>query len=166
MNYSNRDNFWDSYKRAFCYEGQSTANYDDFYINNSSNITSRVIKPQIIQKVIFNDPCTIILWSDKTKTIVKCGEDEKYDPEKGMAMAISKKFFGNKGDYYENFKKWLPEEEDPDSDTMEQPKNALNDVFGNRHDVFRNLERRIEKDIKSTRSLQSVMQDYYMNEED
>ena len=69
--------------------------------------------PLSIHKVIFNDPCTIILWSDKTKTIVKCGEDEEYDPEKGMAMAISKKFFGNKGNYYETFKKWLPEEEKP-----------------------------------------------------
>lgn len=69
--------------------------------------------PLSIHKVIFNDPCTIILWSDKTKTIVKCGEDEEYDPEKGMAMAISKKFLGNKGNYYETFKKWLPEEEKP-----------------------------------------------------
>lgn len=152
-------NSWDVYNKAFRSEGQSTANYNDFYINNGGIITSRVIKPQIIKKVIFNDPCTIILWSDRTKTIVKCGEDEKYDPEKGMAMAISKKFFGNKGNYYENFKKWLPEEEDPDSDTMEQLENALNDVF-------RNPKRRIKKDIMSTRSLQSVMQDYYMNEED
>lgn len=69
--------------------------------------------PLSIHKVIFNNPCTIILWFDKTKTIVKCGENEKYDPEKGMAMAISKKFLGNKGNYYEIFKKWLPEEEEP-----------------------------------------------------
>ena len=69
--------------------------------------------PLSIKKVIFNDPCTIILWSDNTKTIVKCGENEKYDPEKGMAMAISKKFLGNKGNYYETFKKWLPEDEEP-----------------------------------------------------
>lgn len=69
--------------------------------------------PLSIHKVIFNNPCTIIIWSDKTKTIVKCGENEKYDPEKGMAMAISKKFLGNKGNYYETFKKWLPEDEEP-----------------------------------------------------
>ena len=62
-----------------------------------------------ISKVIFHDPATIVYWSDKTKTIVKC-ENEKYDPEKGLAMAISKKFFGNKGCYYEHFKKWLPKE--------------------------------------------------------
>ena len=83
-------------------------------LNHSPNYSSYYKQvPLSIEKVIFNDPCTIILWSDKTKTVVKCGEDEKYDPEKGMAMAISKKFFGNKGNYYETFKKWLPEEEKP-----------------------------------------------------
>ena len=62
----------------------------------------------MIKKVIFNPPATIIIWEDKTKTGVKCGNKDYYDPEKGLAMAISKKFFGNKGNYYETFKKWLP----------------------------------------------------------
>lgn len=83
-------------------------------LNHSQNYSSYYKQvPLSIEKVIFNDPCTIILWSDKTKTVVKCGEDEEYDPEKGMAIAISKKFLGNKGNYYETFKKWLPEEEKP-----------------------------------------------------
>ena len=64
-----------------------------------------------IKDVIFNEPATIILWADGTKTVVKCQEGEDYDPEKGMAMAISKKALGNKGNYCEVFKKWLPEEE-------------------------------------------------------
>ena len=64
-----------------------------------------------IKDVIFNEPATIILWADGTKTVVKCQEGEGYDPEKGLAMAISKKVLGNKGNYYEVFKKWLPEEE-------------------------------------------------------
>ena len=63
-----------------------------------------------IKDVIFNEPATIILWADGTKTVVKCQEGEGYDPEKGMAMAISKKALGNKGNYCEVFKKWLPEE--------------------------------------------------------
>lgn len=62
-----------------------------------------------IKKVIFNDPATIILWHDGTKTVVKTQNGEKYDPEKGMAMAISKKYFGNTGRYYNIFKKWVPE---------------------------------------------------------
>ena len=63
-----------------------------------------------IKNVIFNDPATIIFWSDGTKTIVKA-KNESFDPEKGLAMAISKKFLGNKGNYYDEFKKWLPKEE-------------------------------------------------------
>lgn len=65
-----------------------------------------------IKNVIFNEPATIVMWSDGTKTVVKCQEGEGYDPEKGMAMAISKKALGNKGNYCEVFKKWLPEEEE------------------------------------------------------
>lgn len=64
-----------------------------------------------IKDVIFNEPATIIIWKDGTKTVVKCQEGEGYDPEKGLAMAISKKALGNKGNYCEVFKKWLPEEE-------------------------------------------------------
>ena len=64
-----------------------------------------------IKDIIFNEPATIILWADGTKTVVKCQEGEGYDPEKGIAMAISKKALGNKGNYCEVFKKWLPEEE-------------------------------------------------------
>ena len=65
-----------------------------------------------IKDVIFNEPATIVMWSDGTKTVVKCQEGEGYDPEKGLAMAISKKALGNKGNYCEVFKKWLPEEEE------------------------------------------------------
>ena len=73
--------------------------------------TTNTTKLPEIKNVIFNEPATIILWADGTKTVVKCQEGEGYDPEKGMAMAISKKALGNKGNYCEVFKKWLPEEE-------------------------------------------------------
>lgn len=63
-----------------------------------------------IKNVIFNDPATIVLWADGTKTIVKSSVNDIYDPEKGLAMAIAKKCLGNKGNYYETFKKWLPKE--------------------------------------------------------
>lgn len=67
-----------------------------------------------IKNVKFNPPSTIVFWTDNTKTVVKCnGED--YDPEKGLAMCICKKMLGNKGNYYEVFKKWLPKEEDSDA---------------------------------------------------
>ena len=65
-----------------------------------------------IKKVIFHDPATIVFWMDGSKTVVKCQEGETYDPEKGLAMAISKKVAGNNGSYYNEFKKWLGEAED------------------------------------------------------
>lgn len=61
-----------------------------------------------IKKVVFNNPATIVFWTDNTKTVVKCGKNEAYDPEKGLAMAICKKYFGNEGNYYNEFRKWLP----------------------------------------------------------
>ena len=68
---------------------------------------------RFIKKVKFNPPATIVFWTDNTKTVVKCkGED--YDPEKGLAMCISKKVLGDRGNYYEVFKKWLPKEDDSD----------------------------------------------------
>lgn len=70
--------------------------------------TSQTVIPKI-KDVIYNDPATIVLWEDGTKTVVKC-KNEKFDPEKGLAMAFSKKMLGNKGNYYNVFKKWLPDE--------------------------------------------------------
>lgn len=45
-----------------------------------------------IKKIIFNPPATIVFWSDGTKTVVKCAKNERFDAEKGVAMAIAKKF--------------------------------------------------------------------------
>ena len=68
---------------------------------------------RLIKNIKFNPPATIVFWTDNTKTVVKCnGED--YDPEKGLAMCICKKMLGNKGNYYEVFKKWLPKRDDSD----------------------------------------------------
>ena len=62
-----------------------------------------------ITNVIFNNPATIVFWSDGTKTVVKCDERDEFDPEKGLAMAICKKHFGG-GFYNDVFKKWIPKE--------------------------------------------------------
>lgn len=60
-----------------------------------------------IENVIFNDPATIVFWTDGTKTVVKCQSGEAFDPEKGLAMAISKKVLGNDYGYYEIFAKYI-----------------------------------------------------------
>ena len=63
-----------------------------------------------IDKVIFNGPATIVFWKDGTKTVVKCGKDEAFDYEKGLAMAMCKRLYGNKGNYNNVFKKWARED--------------------------------------------------------
>lgn len=59
-----------------------------------------------IRKVIFNDPATIVLWSDGTKTVVKCGPEDSFDMEKGLAMAIVKKMAGNDNRFHKVFKQY------------------------------------------------------------
>lgn len=69
-----------------------------------------------IRKVMFSNPATIVLWSDGTKTVVKCGPDDIFDKEKGLAMAIVKKMAGNDSRFHKVFKKWCkPDETNEDA---------------------------------------------------
>lgn len=70
------------------------------------------VKPEITN-VKFNPPATIVFWSDKTKTVVKAQDDEPFDPEKGLAMAMLKKYAGNKGSYFNEISKWTEKYVDP-----------------------------------------------------
>lgn len=89
----------------------------DVLFKNNGYIYHRTINPRclgekLIKNVIFHDPATIVFWDDGTKTVVKTQNGEKYDPEKGLAMAITKKALGNEGNYYNTFAKWLKESEE------------------------------------------------------
>ena len=88
--------------------------YSDIYNRIiSSTQTPKQKAMNSITNVIFNNPATIVFWSDGTKTVVKCDERDEFDPEKGLAMAICKKHFGG-GFYNDIFKKWIPKEETPE----------------------------------------------------
>lgn len=98
------------------FEGRITGTAEVFYcniLNSTYGIGSSCI-PEI-KNVIFNDPATIVFWEDGTKTVVKCQDGDEFDPEKGLAMAIVKKAYGNKGSYCNKLKKWLPKEEPVDT---------------------------------------------------
>lgn len=84
---------------------------ESLVINEKENnmLKGKKVGIMIIEKVIFNDPATIVFWKDGTKTVVKAS-NEKFDPEKGLAMAIAKKALGNEGNYFNEIKKWLPED--------------------------------------------------------
>lgn len=75
-------------------------------------LTALSIRPEMmIENVIFNDPATIVFWLDGSKTVVKCQPGDTFSKELGLAMAICKKVYGNKGKYNDVFKKWVPQDE-------------------------------------------------------
>lgn len=81
---------------------------DDCCILVPEKSTTNTRMPEI-KDVIFNDPATIVFWEDGTKTIVKCqkGTGDVYSKEAGLAMAIAKKAYGNKGNFNNIFNRWL-----------------------------------------------------------
>ena len=113
------NNRWDypiavSFKNMHNYESLS-GNFH--FLEENLMVTKPVWKDEKstipeIKNVYFNDPVTVVMWNDGTKTIVRCSENDFYDPEKGLAMAIIKKFYGNDNSFHKIFKKWLPNEDD------------------------------------------------------
>lgn len=99
----------------------------------SSSMEIRVDIPGMIDRVIFNDPATIIIWKDGNKTVVKRSEYDTWDPEKGFCMAVIKKLYGHTS----FIKRFIEPEEEMSILTVEEAcenlKNfgkKLNDMMG------------------------------------
>ena len=114
-------------------------NYCVHYTVNSSRM--------MIKKVIFNNPATIVLWSDGSKTVVKSYFDD-YDPEKGLAMAIAKKALGNEGNYYNVFKKWLPKDDETIGEHFCDQKAV--ETYKANNDIINKALEDIKKNIKTS----------------
>ena len=56
------------------------------------------------KKVHFSGPATTILWTDGTKTTVKCQSEDVWSDEVGIAMCYLKKLLGNEGNYNNIFR--------------------------------------------------------------
>lgn len=93
---------------------------NDLYGYKGEHAAKPYAGPYKIQKVIFNDPATIVFWPDGSKTVVKCQVGDVYDPEKGLAMAIVKKVYGNKGSYCNEIKKWTDKYYTSKADSLSQ----------------------------------------------
>ena len=74
-----------------------TGNSDDGYktkvdyngISRRSNTMKYGIK-----EIIYNDAATIVYWTDGTKTVVKCNENDEYSEYSGFVAAVAKKMYG------------------------------------------------------------------------
>lgn len=47
-----------------------------------------------VKKVIYSVPCTIVIWKDGDKTIVRCQEGDSYSKEVGLLMCLAKRVWG------------------------------------------------------------------------
>lgn len=46
------------------------------------------------ERIIFNDPATIIIWADGTRTVVKACKEDKFDKGVGLKTALLQRVFG------------------------------------------------------------------------
>lgn len=109
--------------------------YNDF----TFTVEGRYISPFEIEKVIVNYPAVIILWRDKTKTVVKCQENDNWDIEKAIAMCFVKKALGNEGNYYNHIRDALKkcEGEEAYGKSDDTLGSLINDVL---HKAIKNLK--------------------------
>lgn len=94
-----------------CFEGtQDTTEmllyYKALFNSVRGSIALATATPFDIKDVKFDPPATIVLWEDGTKTVVMARGDDVFDPEKGLALAMVKKAYGNKGRYFKDIKKY------------------------------------------------------------
>lgn len=94
---------WNTYKKCFPRYMYPTTDGGSPVSNAVAENYINVLCPYRIEKVIFHDPATIVIWADKTKTVVK-RHNEPFDREKGLAMCIAKKVLGEK--FHQVFREW------------------------------------------------------------
>ena len=58
-----------------------------------------------ITKVLYNNPATVVFWSDGTTTKNICPPDILYNPDAGLAFCMLRKFMGN-DEMAKLFKDW------------------------------------------------------------
>jgi hypothetical protein len=66
------------------------------------------LKEVYIKEVMYNNPATIVFWSDGSKTVSKCHAGDAYSPEAGLTMCILKKI--QEKSLINLFEAWLPKE--------------------------------------------------------
>jgi hypothetical protein len=67
-----------------------------------------VVNSFYIDKVIYNDPATIVIWSDGTKTVSKTHAGDVYSPEVGLVLCVLKKLSGSTK-VHDLIEAWIPD---------------------------------------------------------
>lgn len=114
--------------------------------NVAINVGHKVIK------VIYNNPATIVIWDDGTKTISRCSADDTYNPTAGLTIAVLKKLIG--GDSLRRlYNDWLPEDSQTvvgmtDVRAKHKLKNKHSDASVETDDVLEDITETVQKKKK------------------
>lgn len=62
-----------------------------------------------IKNVFFNEvkKTTTVLFNDHTSVVVKCTDNDEFDPEMGLAMALARRYFGSRTKLKKAVAKWV-----------------------------------------------------------
>lgn len=91
-------------------------NYKGFLVGENSNYGGTMyhmegrrrfepMEKTYITKVLYNNPATVVFWSDGTKTRNVCPQNTLYNPDAGLAFCVLKKFMGG-DEMAKLFKDW------------------------------------------------------------
>lgn len=125
----------DIYKNTKMYDTSNSFTISDIYVNKTTknsiakvsiNPTTKIpgnfyiekngnAKMIYIKKVLYNNPVTVVWWSDGTITRNRCPENVTYNPDTGLLFCIAKRLLGN-NNVAEIFNAWsLPEYKEADN---------------------------------------------------
>ena len=74
------------------------ASTNNLFLNPCNEMTLKVHENRFklsVKRVVFNNPATIVFWSDNTKTVVKCMDIDNFNPEHGFLQAYYEKMNGD-----------------------------------------------------------------------
>ena len=64
----------------------------DLNVARGSSLLTSTLEPK---RIVHSGPATIVFWNDKTKTVVKCSENDIYDEYEAFCAALAIKMFGS-----------------------------------------------------------------------
>lgn len=93
--------------KMYAYEGYLTSG-DSSYggtLHKIGTVSTQPSEKTYITKVLYNNPATVVFWSDGTETRNVCPQNAFYNPDAGLAFCVLKKFMGG-DEMAKLFKDW------------------------------------------------------------
>lgn len=84
----------------------ATADLYKHFANSFYGLKPRNMYLPEIKNVVISEPYTTIMWTDESKTQVKCMDGDQFNPEHGFVMAVLKKLM-EKPDKPNAYSKWV-----------------------------------------------------------